>query len=399
MPDIAIYYPYTHVRDEGWLKAAALYWPKLAVIALSAHPAHLSRTARVLRDELGFFVDVEPHYQAEDVGTEFISFADRHGAGLRRRYAYLRDLPPSELAAGPPDTAGSWHMYGDRYDVGGVGWVNLFKLSPQLAGVLVERGIGRLSKDGLWVGMHPRLADVYVAALADRLARANQMAAITDQPRMYGTLNGWNMETLAQVLLSDDTDARLPRHETEEVAALYAAAAISTVVPRGLGGVPAERIVQARRALANEFDAFRAHLDSLTEQFSEMAQIESPEILQARLELLVERDLRRPTADLKRGLRRLGLEPARAVLGLKSLELPAVAATAVTGIGVPVAVGQAGLVAAQMVASSVHAHHVAQQQRLSAAGYLLGLRKELNPRGVMGLLRAAFRRGSLGRMV
>lgn len=34
MPDIALYYPYTHVRDDAWLKAAALYLPKLALVEL-----------------------------------------------------------------------------------------------------------------------------------------------------------------------------------------------------------------------------------------------------------------------------------------------------------------------------------------------------------------------------
>jgi hypothetical protein len=36
MPDVALYYPWTRVRDGTWLKAAALYWPRLAVLALPA---------------------------------------------------------------------------------------------------------------------------------------------------------------------------------------------------------------------------------------------------------------------------------------------------------------------------------------------------------------------------
>ena len=58
MPDIALYYPYTHIRDEAWLKAAALYLPKLALLAPDRYPRRLSRTADVLRAELGFLVDV-----------------------------------------------------------------------------------------------------------------------------------------------------------------------------------------------------------------------------------------------------------------------------------------------------------------------------------------------------
>ena len=29
MTDIALYYPYIHIRDDRWLKAAALYWKSM----------------------------------------------------------------------------------------------------------------------------------------------------------------------------------------------------------------------------------------------------------------------------------------------------------------------------------------------------------------------------------
>jgi hypothetical protein len=37
---IALYYPYIHIRDDNWLKAAALYWPRIARLA---PPAILTR--------------------------------------------------------------------------------------------------------------------------------------------------------------------------------------------------------------------------------------------------------------------------------------------------------------------------------------------------------------------
>ena len=41
-----LYYPYFHVRDERWIKVAALYWPKwygLSLIntALGTHPRYV----------------------------------------------------------------------------------------------------------------------------------------------------------------------------------------------------------------------------------------------------------------------------------------------------------------------------------------------------------------------
>jgi hypothetical protein len=109
--------------------------------------------------------------------------------------------------------------------------------------------------------------------------------------------------------------------------------AIQAVVPAGLADIPVGRVVHARRALAAEFDAFVTHLEELVGQFSELARIEDEGILRARLEVLVGRDLRRPVDDLEKGLRRIGLRPTRAVPGMKSLALPAVASAAAAGAG------------------------------------------------------------------
>ena len=109
---------------------------------------------------------------------------------------------------------------------------------------------------------------------------------------------------------------------------------------------------------------------------------------------MAERDLLRPTADLDRGLRALKLQPARAVMAMKSLELPAVTAAAVSGVGLPVAAGQAGMAAAQFIASSIQARQIAEERRRSAAGYLLGIRGELSPTGVVARVRRMFRRAA-----
>jgi hypothetical protein len=385
MPDIALYYPYTKVRDETWLKAAALHWPKLAVITSSNYMPYPTRAAQVLGDELDFFVEVDPAFQAERVAEQFLEFIRRHSAELERRY----NRHPG-LALGPLRDHRSLSPWVAR---DGIDWVHVGRISGELTGALLTQKLGFPSADGLWFGMHPRLAEVYNTALAERLAEANHMPAITDQVDLYGrTLNGWDVDTLARVLLADEVGFRLPRRDATEVAALYAAVAIRTVVPHGLGDVPVERVVQARRVLAAEFDEFRAHLDALTEQFAEIAQIESTQVLHARLQVMAERDLRRPIGDLERGLRGLGLEPARAVLGAKSLELPAAVAAVATGVGIPAAVGEAGLVAARLIASGVRVRRGAHEQRRGVPGYLLGLREGLDPQGVLDRVRWTLRR-------
>jgi hypothetical protein len=58
--------------------------------------------------------------------------------------------------------------------------------------------------DGYHVMMHPRLAAVYLAVLADVLARENGMTPITDQPVHCAAAYGWTIDALAEILLTDE---------------------------------------------------------------------------------------------------------------------------------------------------------------------------------------------------
>jgi hypothetical protein len=394
MPDIALYYPYSHVRDQGWLKAAALYLPRLALLYPPGYPRALSQVAEELRAELGFIVDVDPGPRTHRVAVQFLELINRESAALQARYAWPREFP-AELRAAVADDSDA-RCYQGHVDDDRVEWIHIGKIQSRLADALIETCLGVPSEDRMWIAMHPVLGSVYLAAVADRVARANDMPAVTDRPQAHGALNGWDVATLARVLLDADDDDDVPAaRPPAQVAALYAALAIQAVVPAGLADIPVGKIVQARRTLAAEFDAFVIHLEGLAGQFSELARIEDEGILRVRLEVLAGRDLRRPVDELEKGLRRIGLRPARAVLGMKSLALPAVASAAATGAGLPVITGQAGMVATQFITSTIQARQAAEEVRRSAAGYLLGLHRELTPATTIERIRRTFRRASL----
>jgi hypothetical protein len=79
---------------------------------------------------------------------------------------------------------------------------------------------------------------------------------------------------------------------------------------------------------------------------------------------------------------------------MKSLALPAVASAAAAGAGLPLVAGQAGMAATQFIASSIQAHQAAEVLQRSAAGYLLGLKRELTPASALERIRRTFRRAS-----
>jgi len=341
-----------------------------------------------LSDELDFFVNISPERYALPVAEGFLDFIASNRETLQIRYGVESPDTNSDgtLGGNPLDKLA---LPRGRADIDRAAWLHVEKLTADLRRVILMSGLG--VKHGDWICVAPELAAVYVAALADKVAHDNDLAVITDQPDAHGILNGWNVDTLARVLLGDGQDREAL--DADEVGAMYAAVAIRTVVPARIGDIPVEKIIEVRRRLAAEFDAFRDHLNSLADRLTELGRIKDASVLQARLELMVERDLRRPTDALEGQLRQLGLEPARAVLGLKSLELPAAAAAAVSAAALPAGIGEAGLVAARLITSGIETRDRRRQMlQSSPAGYLLGLQKQLTPGGIVERLRRTMRR-------
>jgi hypothetical protein len=275
-----------------------------------------------------------------------------------------------------------WHAHSQ-------GTVHVQKMTQELRTELVERGLGMLIEHGTWLLVHPALSAAYTLALIDRVADANRIAVVTDQSALHELRGAGAGEEWSRTLLESSGQPEGSRaRQRDEVVALYAAIAIKAVIPDNIENIPVGKIIKARTTLAVEFDIFREHLNTLAEEFTELAQVENLSILQAQLQMLVDRDLRRPTATLERSLRQLGLEPAHAILGLKTLELPAIAAAATSAVGVPIAVSQAGLATARLIASSIQTHSKRRDARQSSpVGYLLGLKQQIGRRGIIERIR------------
>lgn len=270
------------------------------------------------------------------------------------------------------------------------GSVHVRKMTSVLRAELVHYGLAKAVDSGTWIATHPAISAAYAMTLVDRIAKANQLA--TDQPKLHELHGGGAREEFVNTLLVKPSETEYDSvHTANEIAELYALLAVKAVVPRNIEAVPVETIIKARTKLAVEFDVFPEHLNTLAEEFSNLAQMENLTILQERLQMLVDRDLRRPTAALERNLRQLGLEPASAVLGLKTLDLPALAAAATSAAGLPAVAGQAGLASARLVAASARARSKRREARQSSpVGYLLGLKRQIGRRGLVQRIRRPF---------
>lgn len=374
MQDVAVYYPYIHIQDDTWLKAAALYLPHIGRISPQGYPVEDSQTAQALKDG-GFLIDIDPFPYGEDTAFAFMRFVQRNRNELRSRFTAVPQAAP------PP---GPFHRRPGSTREQLIEWVDAQHKGMYIAAdELTALGLSVSADDDQgrrWLGMHPQLARVFLAALAQQIADRNGTTVVTDQPGAPEGIEGWTTDAIAAEVLDLLPRSHRRTRTVSEVASMYAVLAVKAVVPAGLETLPVERIVAVRIGLRAEFDAFYDHLNSLTDAFANLSGTEDPQILSARLERLADRHIRRPLAELKRGLRGLRLEPAQAILGTKSFDIPAVASAAVSAVGIPEPAGQAGLVAARFISSAARAHATAQQQRHGAAGYLLGIHEQLYPR-------------------
>ncbi|OEV10049.1 DUF6236 family protein [Streptomyces nanshensis] len=401
MGDLALYYPHLWVRDEAWLKAALLYWPRLARMVPGADRGtgrpyagstgdglSPEETAARLRDE-GFLLDLAVDDVGDEVAHEFLRLLDDHGEELQRRYG-IEELARYRGAGRAPREPAAQAR--EQY----IGWMREKKLRWSLMRRLEEAGLA-LRRPGT-VGMHPRFAAAYLCAVADRLAQRNALCAVTDEPELHAALSGWTPGTLAQVLL-DDPESTLagtsgaPAVPVEEVGRLFTVVAFTVVLPDRLEDVPLERILAARRRLGPELYAYRRHLETFAERFAEVAAVRDPAMLREHLEVTVRGEIEPRVDELSRKLRLLGLQPVRKVLGMKALAPAAVMAAVSASSGLPAVVSASGAVAACLAGAAVDARQQAREAAAaSPATYLVGLRDALSPRGAVSVTRALLRR-------
>ncbi|MFF1691558.1 MULTISPECIES: hypothetical protein [unclassified Streptomyces] len=113
MRQIGLYYPYFHVRDDAWLKAAALYLPQVARVRPPRYPVNDSPTAAALRDGLDFLLDIDPGHHAAAVAQEFEALVDQEEDFLRDRYR-IPQAPPGVGAFGA-EVDNPWFLDGSRF--------------------------------------------------------------------------------------------------------------------------------------------------------------------------------------------------------------------------------------------------------------------------------------------
>ncbi|MFC9407306.1 DUF6236 family protein [[Kitasatospora] papulosa] len=405
-----LYYPFFGMRDDGWLKVMALYWPKIVRLVPASddladrmtrphrhyqEPVHtLSRdvahTMRVLTEELGVIERVPPGASVQAVARSFDDALSRPSLASLRLFRTGTAIDPSTTLAplhrdevAPPlrtllSEHGFAHGLGASLETPAAREHHLNQQAEGPTADTWDLGMHR------WAIMDSRLVRVYKSMLAGEFAQANKLQPITDVPDAYA-MSGDSDADIIEAALAGPPPTPRPT-EQGELTQILAYLALDLVVPRDLSSVPVEKVVELRRRYGNEFIAFGAQVGQVAAELGSLTEIRDTAMLTRYLKGAVADRFAQPLADLRKQIKVLGLDAATMAINVKT-EVPA--GVAVLGgsallAGHPAIAATAGAAIGLIgLRRSVREKRDAVLQTAPAASFLLHTGDALQPQSLL----------------
>ncbi len=336
---IGLYYPFIHFRDEGWLKLTALYWDGMRRIVPGGASVHDSDEVKRLVDAR-FIQNEIPLGAASQIAGPFRELINTHGDAMRVQFGVAnREVWSDDIHT---------RLYAPGRDTK-LAYVFNEKLDRRLLSDLFGHGlVASRSDNPRWIGMHPRLAKVYMLSLAEAMAPGLGAHPLTDVTVDHIAVSGLTMERLAAVLL-DRPEFAVPTptiaDAEREVEEAMVSLAFRTVVPVGPADVPAKKIVEFRQAYAEERGLFQAELARLVGGLAYLKDVKDPHEVEQHLKSEYDKTLAPRLERLRKGLHSANIDTAESAMAV-SFALPAAVAAVLTAVGLslaPPAAAVAGL--------------------------------------------------------
>ena len=310
---IGLYYPFIHFRDESWLKLTSLYWDRMGRIVPEDYGLRDSDTVRQFKDS-GYVRNFHPGGAQARPGLAFRELLATHGDQLRESYGL-------HLSANWPDDPATVRSRAAHFGDKRLAYVFGPKIAPELIQDLEALGLAeqRGLHDPRWVGMHPKLANLYMVVLAEAMATPRGAQPVTSDTLSHVGIGDFTMERLAGALLDDITDPpAVPGHEVEQQ---MADLTIKMVVPANLDDLPVEKLVAFRARYPGERAAFQQQMQAMVASLDTEG-IRDPEALRDHLQVQYETLVQPQLADLEQRLHDARIDTTTALTNVKT-QLPA----------------------------------------------------------------------------
>lgn len=324
-----LYYPFIHFRDEGWLKLAALYWDGIRRIVPKGVEVHDSDEVKRLIDS-NFIQNKDPEQAAFQIMRPFRELINTHSDAMRQQFHVDgRDRWPYDAHT---------RLYAPGRDFR-LAYVFGEKVHPQLLSDLFSHGlVESRSDDPRWIGMHPRLAEIYMLSLAEAMAPRIGAYPLTDSARDHIAVSGLTMERLASVLLHRPELAVPTSVNAEggrEVEEAMVSLAFKCVVPVNPASIPAEKIIDIRHRYAEERGMLQAEIARLAEGLAYLKDVKDPREVEQHLRSEYDKTLGPRLERLQKGLHDVNIDTAESAAAV-SIAMPSAVAAILSAVGFPI---------------------------------------------------------------
>ena len=388
---VGLFFPFIHFPNDDWIKVAALYWDNMTRIVPGGFKPHRdTETVKFLAKE-HFVIDEHPHWEDLEIVTEgFKKIIEKHKKELVILYGIVKQdhwlVDPQTAKFAPPGANPKLAYIFDE------------KIEYQLNKILIESDLGtRRSKEGdeyRWIGMHPKLVNVYMAALAEAMAGRRQIHPVAYDTPNYFAVSGFTFERLAQILL-EDVQVAPETTTTDEVEAGLAYIALKAVMPKDIENIPIDKIIALREKHIGQFAKFQEFIQTISNDLPGLEKVEVKEYVQLHLQNEYEKNIKPKMDELEAAINDVGLEAVTSVLNIE-FKVPQLLlaggvtlANPVLGAGAAVAMGLLKVISDKRKA-------IEGPLKNSDVAYLLNIKEELEPAGTLDWLNTKARKLMFG---
>ena len=217
------------------------------------------------------------------------------------------------------------------------------KMAETLPAVLLQAGLAERgpSRPDMGLGMHPRLADVYMFALARVVSSRTPYQPVTDETRNHIAISACTAEDLAEALIRP-VELTLPRHgaQNSEVESVLLNLCFEAVIPVRLEHVPMRKIVDVRSETIEERARFQDGLRELVSKISTDLKDADAQTASRIITIEFEKKVKAPLDSLRAQLDRAKLEVIPGAFALSMLAPAGTLLAQVPGLyGVSAALG------------------------------------------------------------
>jgi hypothetical protein len=318
---IGLYFPYFHFPSDNWVKVSALYWDKMYRIVPSYYQTRRDTDlVKVLcgqnKEKTGFIANIDPdafYVDLHDISIQFIRLIENHTQELVKYYGIENrdkwEVNEYTSKISPESDTRLAYIYNEKIDY-------------ELGQILDSRGLGTRrgsNEQGReWIGMHPRLANVYMSALAERLSLRAGAHPVASDSINYFAITGFTFERLAQVLL-DRSRVIAPNPTEDELEAGLATFALKSVMPKDFDKISIDQILEIREKYSGQFGGFQDFIHHIIDQLPSLQDISGNEFVNDHLRAEYNKSIKPKIEELDDALNNLDIETIPAVINMETV--------------------------------------------------------------------------------